>query len=110
MAKYISQSSPRNTYETPKMFGLIDARILVLILVCILHLRWYTVGPTLLVAALLWYFEVRRAMGLMSAIRMVRQWLAGPIRHARGHERRGRMVDFQRQGVYWRPYRERDWY
>jgi hypothetical protein len=110
MAKYLSQSQPRNTYENPKVLNVVDARLLILVLACILHFRWYTVGLTIIVAAILWYFEVRRALSVGSAVRFVRQWLVGNVRYAKGYERRHGQVDFQRKGVYWRPYQQHDWY
>ena len=107
MANYVGQSSPRNTYENPKVFGL-DARILVLVLVCLLHFRWYTVGPTFLVGFLLWWFEIRLSMGVASSMRWIRSWMAGPHRPARSPSRRMKMVDYQRLGVYWRTYNGKD--
>lgn len=109
MSKLVMFSSPRNTYENPKLW-ILDARLLLFVLACLLHFRWYTVVPTIIVAVLLWYFEVRRSMNVSSSMRMVRSWLAGPHRPARSLSRRMLMVDYQRRGVYWRPYKERDWF
>ena len=72
----------RDTYR-PARFFVIDGRILFLIIPMLIHVRWYTVGPTVVVAAVLFYFEKRRDMDVPSAVRMARSWLAGPIR--RGH-------------------------
>ena len=109
MAKYVGNSSPRNTYENPKVW-IIDSRILIPVLLCTLHPRWYTLGPTIIVIALLWFFEVRRAMNVNAAMRWVRSWIAGPNRPARSPGRRMKMVDYQRIGVYWKPYKESEWH
>lgn len=102
MANYLLRSSPRNTYENPRIF-MIDARILVLFLVCIVHARWYTLGPTVLATLLLVFFEVRLNMAVPSAMRWVRSWLAGSARPNRPPNRRMKSVDYQRIGVYWGP-------
>ena len=109
MANYVGQSSPRNTYENPKVF-IIDARILFMVLVCGLFPRWYTIVPTFIVIIVLWYFEVRKGMTVNASFRYVRSWCAGPLRPARSPSRRMKMVDYQRRGNYWRQYKESDWY
>jgi len=79
----------RDSYRPARLF-VIDARIVLLILPTVVHLRWYTILPTLAVAAVLYYFEKRREMLVPGAVRMVRWWMAGDDRPpGPPHKRRG---------------------
>ena len=87
----------RDTYR-PARFFLVDARILFLVLPMLLHLRWYTVAPTIGAVAFLYYFEKRRDMDVPSSLRMLRSWLCGPLRPARARAKIRRPVDYDRGG------------
>jgi hypothetical protein len=87
----------RDTYR-PARFFVIDGRILFLIIPMLIHVRWYTVGPTVVVAAVLFYFEKRRDMDVPSAVRMARSWLAGPIRRGQYPGKIRYPVDYGKTG------------
>lgn len=85
----------RDTYK-PARFLMVDAMVSPLLLGTLLWVRWYTVIPTVIIVALVWYAERRRDMGIASALRGVRSWIAGSDRPARGVIRQRAMVDYDR--------------
>ena len=93
----LSELNWRDSYR-PARLSIIDARIVLLILPTMVHLRWYTVTVTVIVAAALYYFERRREMLVPGALRMMRFWIAGDIRPARPRTKRRPMLDFGRVG------------
>jgi hypothetical protein len=86
----------RDTYR-PSRFFIVDGRISLLVLPMIIHVKWWTVAPTVLVAVTLWYFEKRRDMDVAAAYRMVRTWLCGAHRPAKAPAKRRFRVDYDRR-------------
>ncbi|MFC4236435.1 IcmT/TraK family protein [Thalassospira xianhensis] len=83
----------RNTYLTPKFF-IVDARILALILPTLVHFRWYTVVPTIIITIVLYFIEKRLEMDVASALRLIRSTLVGRLRPANTNSKRGR-IDYE---------------
>lgn len=86
----------RDTYRRPK-FWIIDARIALLILPTLFHLRWWTITLVLSVAAILYIAEIRLGLSPEGALRAFRRILAGPIRPALLIDRRRHLRDFLRE-------------
>lgn len=85
----------RDTYR-PARFFILDARLLFVLIPTLLHLRWYTIALTLVLAGLLYFFEKRQEMQIAGAIRMVRWWMTGESRPAAPRFKRRRMIDYGR--------------
>lgn len=66
----------RDSYK-PARFFTMDARIMFFILPTLLHIRWYTMVPTAVVAVTLWYVEKHLEMHISSALRAARSYLVG---------------------------------
>lgn len=87
----------RDTYRPARLFK-IDARIILMIIPTLVHLRWYTLLPTVVAAIILFYFEKKREMLVPGAIRMVRHWIAGDVRPAKPRLKYRTRIDHGRVG------------
>lgn len=82
----------RITHRQPR-FILFDGRVVVLLLLTVMHIRFWTIGLSLTAMFLLWYFE-RKNISADSILRYLRARLVGPKRSARGFSAERSMVDF----------------
>jgi len=89
----------RNTYR-PARFFFLDVRAGVVILLSLIHIRFWTIGLDLVVVALAWWVE-RIGLGFMGAVRAAREWLAGRIRPALPAHKVRRKVDYGRRTMPW---------
>ena len=85
----------RESYKPARLL-IMDARVTALVLLAMLHVRWYTVGPLVLICAVLWFIEKRLEMDVPSALRAIRSWMAGAQRPARPEQKRRGRVDYDR--------------
>jgi hypothetical protein len=85
----------RDSYK-PARFFMLDARITFAILPTLIHIRWYTLLPTAIIGATLWYVETYLEMDMPSAIRAVRSFIAGPIRPNSNLMKLRKPVDYDR--------------
>lgn len=77
----------RESAKQPKLL-MFDGRVIILVLFAALHLRYWTVGLTLLTMAILLFFS-RKGISADSILRYLRTALNGKRRTARGlHEER----------------------
>lgn len=95
----------RNTYR-PARFFFLDVRAGVVILLSLIHIRFWTIGLDLIVVVLAWWVE-RIGLGFMGALRAAREWMAGRVRPAlASHKVRGK-VDFSHRQMAWERAPER---
>ena len=89
----------RNTYR-PARFFFLDVRVGVVILLSLIHIRFWTLTLDVVVIVLGWWIE-RIGLGFMGALRAAREWTAGKIRPALPPHKVRRKVDFQRRVMAW---------
>lgn len=94
----------RNTYR-PARFFFLDVRAGVVILLSLIHIRFWTLALDVVVVILAWYAE-RIGLGFMGSVRAVREWMAGKIRPALPAHKIRRKVDFGRRLMAWEKPRE----
>lgn len=85
----------RDSYK-PARFFVLDARILFLAVPTLIHIRFYTVIPTIIVGGVLWFVEKRLEMDIASAIRGVRSMIVGTKRPGVSLMKIRYMVDYDR--------------
>jgi intracellular multiplication protein IcmT len=86
----------RDSYK-PARFFVLDARIILILLPTLIHIRLYTVIPTILIGIVLWYVEKRLEMDISSAARGLRSFLVGEKRPAFSLMKTRYMVDYDRR-------------
>lgn len=80
----------------PARLTVLDARLLFVLIPTLLWIRWYTVIPLIIAAAILYLVERRMEMSVPSALRALRSILAGRIRKARPSTKVRHLVDYDR--------------
>ena len=88
----------RNTFKQPRFFFL-DARVGVFLVVFLLHVRLWTLLIMIVVFGIFFMME-RYGLGFSSALRAVRAYFAGPIRHPVSEERMCQSADFDRRPLF----------
>lgn len=94
----------RNTYR-PARFFFLDVRVGVVIVLSLIHIRFWTMTLDVVVIALGWWVE-RIGLGFMGALRAAREWAAGRVRPALPPHKVRRKVDFQHRPMAWEKPRE----
>jgi intracellular multiplication protein IcmT len=86
----------RETMRDPQI-AIFDARLTVLLLISIFHVRIWTIALALAAVVFFWSIEYHR-LPFPSALRFARNWLAGPIRRAVPRNQLRPMIDFGFEG------------
>lgn len=89
----------RNTYR-PARFFFLDVRAGVVILLSLIHIRFWTLTLDVVVIILAWWVE-RIGLGFMGAVRATREWFAGKIRPALPPHKVRRQVDYSHRLMAW---------
>lgn len=82
----------RETHKQPR-FLIFDGRIVILLLIAIMHFRFWTISLAITAAFVLWFFD-RKGISADSIVRYLRARLVGRKRSARGLAAERRAVDF----------------
>ena len=82
----------RETHRQPR-FMMFDGRLVVVLLVCVMHIRPWTIALALSTIAILWFFD-RKGVSADSILRFLRARLVGSRRTARGFAAERSAVDF----------------
>lgn len=82
----------RESHRQPRFLAF-DGRVVVMILLCVMHIRLWTIGLLALSLLVLFYFG-RKGISADSILRFLRSQFVGSRRTARGHEGERSFVDF----------------
>ena len=83
MARIIGSSAYWRESQRPARFLVFDARVVVFMMLAAFHVRFWTVGLLIAAALLSWVLE-GRGVSPDNAVRLVRSWIVGRRRPARG--------------------------
>ena len=91
----------RNSYRPVKFFFM-DAPFGVIIVLSVVHIRYYTIALDILVILLAFYLR-RLGVGIPTALRAARATLAGDVRPAMPFRKTRRKVDYEHRRLAWQP-------
>ena len=81
----------RNSMKVVRFFRF-DARAVILWVVVLVHMRYWTVGMAILITIIFWLLE-RKGLSLPAALRAFRVWVLGPRRPALNWTSRRKFLD-----------------
>ncbi|MFG6082112.1 IcmT/TraK family protein [Paracoccus litorisediminis] len=87
----------RETHRQPR-FLMFDGRVIVIIMLCIMHIRAWTVALVLISLFILWFFD-RKGISADSILRFLRARFVGKRRTARGYAAERSFVDFGHETI-----------